>query len=313
MLIIALVVFSLSLVSARPSPFLGFGQTSSSASTTPLSQDTISSTLLKPARFSQIAYCSTAAVKAWHCGAPCQSVPGIKVLLASGDNADIPDFYVAYDPSSQTLVIAHQGTDPENIQSIANDVALGLTPISSTEFPSAPSGVKVHKGFQETFLRTSSQITSLVSKSLTSQSPGPITNVLVTGHSLGAAIAVMDAIDIKTNILTGSLAGIKLDCVVFGLPRGGNQAWANFVDQTLGTSLSHTSNKNDPIPTLPPLFLSFEHPSGEIHITNSGDNVACPGQENKNCSDGNSVADDKLSDHDGPYFGVEMGSDACTA
>lgn len=91
MLIIVLSLIWFTFVSAAPSPFLGLGQTSSSTPPTPLAQSTISSTLLKPAQFSQIAYCSIGAIRDWTCGKPCESLPGIKVLLASGDNADIPD------------------------------------------------------------------------------------------------------------------------------------------------------------------------------------------------------------------------------
>lgn len=47
----------------------------------------------------------------------------------------------------------------------------------------------------------------------------------------------------------------------------------------------HVTNQNDPVPTVPPQSLSFEHPQGEIHVTSvdsSGNATleACPGQEN---------------------------------
>ena len=49
---------------------------------------------------------------------------------------------------------------------------------------------------------------------------------------------------------------------------------------------SHITNQNDPVPNVPPHILDFEHPEGELHITNvdgsTGDAtmVACPGSEN---------------------------------
>jgi predicted lipase len=117
-----------------------------------------------------------------------------------------------------------------------------LTDINATNFPNAPSkwirhiikilltklagGVQVHDGFQATFERTSDTILSTVTSALQKNSANQVT---VVGHSLGAAIAVMDAV-----FLSGALnSTIQMTTTVFGLPRGGNQDWANFVDSTV--------------------------------------------------------------------------------
>ena len=61
---------------------------------------------------------------------------------------------------------------------------------------------------------------------------------------------------------------------------------------------------------VPGRFLGFHHPSGEIHIQDSGAWLACPGQDNTNseCIVGDvpNILDGDESDHDGPYNGVEM-------
>jgi hypothetical protein len=41
--------------------------------------------------------------------------------------------------------------------------------------------------------------------------------------------------------------------------------------------MSHTNNKHDPIPILPPRVFGYHHPSGEIHIDDSGAWMACSG------------------------------------
>jgi len=75
--------------------------------------------------------------------------------------------------------------------------------------------------------------------------------------------------------------------------------------------VTHINNKEDPIPTVPGRFLGFAHPSGEIHIQDSGAWDACPGQDNPStlCIVGDVpyVWDGNESDHDGPYDGVSMG------
>ena len=78
----------------------------------------------------------------------------------------------------------------------------------------------------------------------------------------------------------------------------GNQAFANYVDAHL--TLTHINNKwvehslhdrnscsilelipvrEDPIPILPGRFLGYAHPSGEVHIMDSGSWFSCPGTQ----------------------------------
>ena len=96
----------------------------------------------------------------------------------------------------------------------------------------------------------------------------------------------------------------------YGLPRVGNQDFANYVD-ALRLSITHINNKEDFVPILPGRFLGFHHPSGEVHIRDSGAWAACPGQDNDSaeCTVGDvtSIFKGKESDHDGPYDGVTMG------
>ena len=51
-------------------------------------------------------------------------------------------------------------------------------------------------------------------------------NVLVTGHSLGAAVASLDAAMLRMALPSD----VAVSSVVFGLPRVGNQAWADLYD-----------------------------------------------------------------------------------
>lgn len=96
----------------------------------------------------------------------------------------------------------------------------------------------------------------------------------------------------------------------YGLPRVGNQAFANYVDAQ-PISVTHINNKEDFVPILPGMFLGFHHPSGELHIQDSDAWVACPGQDNssKQCTVGDvpNIFEGDESNHDGPYNGVEMG------
>ena len=71
--------------------------------------------------------------------------------------------------------------------------------------------------------------------------------MLVSGHSLGAALAgminILRRIQISeatyinvvmtSTFLKQNLNGLNVSTAVFGLPRGGNQAWADFVDSNV--------------------------------------------------------------------------------
>lgn len=70
----------------------------------------------------------------------------------------------------------------------------------------------------------------------------------------------------------------------------------------IGSAYSYVTHANDPVPRVPPEALDFFHPSGEVHIISSSQTVSCPGQENDNCSDGNSLLDASVDDHLGEAF-----------
>ncbi|EKM59656.1 uncharacterized protein PHACADRAFT_114705 [Phanerochaete carnosa HHB-10118-sp] len=305
----------LPLAQAAPVPLFGinFGAGAEANGTpTPVSQSTIDSTLRRPAFFARAAYCSPQSVQTLSCGAPCDVINTIKVLQAGGDEAATPRFFIAQDPDNQSIVVAHQGTDPEELLSDLNDLEVAQVSMNTTLFPSAAQGSLVHDGFQQTQGRTADLVLSTVKSALASTG---YTNVLVTGHSLGAAVATLDAIMLRMQLPSN----VGVDSVVFGLPRVGNQQFANMIDSML-PSFSHVTNQKDPVPIVPPQDLSFQHPEGELHITSvdsSGNDttmVACPGQENKNCSDTNSLLDATVDNHLGPYFDdISFGGAACPA
>lgn len=90
--------------------------------------------------------------------------------------------------------------------------------------------IEIHDGFGKTQGRTADLVLSTVKSALASTGA---TNVLVTGHSLGAAVASLDAVMLQQNLDPS----INITTVVFGLPRVGNQAWADLVDSTVSLSL----------------------------------------------------------------------------
>ncbi|KAJ7132176.1 alpha/beta-hydrolase [Mycena epipterygia] len=287
---------------------LGSDSDSTSAATTAFSHSDVESTLLRPAQFARVAYCSSQSITTWTCGAPCQVLGNVTFLQSGGDEGLIPLYFIAHDVDDQSIVVAHEGTDSKNILSILNDAKFGLVDLNSTRFPETEGqGIQVHSGFQQTFERTADGLLAGVMKGLADTG---VKKVVVTGHSLGAAIATMTGAMIK-NAVDPS---VEVSVSGFGLPRGGNQAWADFLDS--GVGVTFMTNQNDPVPTVPPRFLGFQHSSGEIHIIDDTQQnfVACPGQDNENCATGNSLLSVSVGNHKGPYFDdISFGHSACPA
>ena len=71
----------------------------------------------------------------------------------------------------------------------------------------------------------------------------------LVGHSLGGALALLDAVFLPLHLPTGT----KFTTITYGMPRVGNQAFADYVDAHV-TNLSHINNKKDPVPILATAF-----------------------------------------------------------
>ncbi|KAJ7725772.1 hypothetical protein B0H16DRAFT_1781568 [Mycena metata] len=107
--------------------------------------------------------------------------------------------------------------------------------------------------------------------------------------------------------------GAAVDFAAQGRPRVGNPAFANWVDSMFGANNTFVVSRDDPVPHVPLLAQGFQHASGEVWIKDNTTTLACDGQENPNCSDSIGVLDATtgISDHLGPYFGVNMGHASC--
>ncbi|PPQ76610.1 LOW QUALITY PROTEIN: hypothetical protein CVT26_012749 [Gymnopilus dilepis] len=274
--------------------------------------------------FASTAYCSPSTTITWSCGGegvPRDSSQGKPLTCswawattancaansdfiptASGGDGDGTQFwYVGFSPSQRTVIVAHQGTDTSEFLADLTDVDFFLGPLDPTLFPGISSSIEVHSGFRDEQASTAPTILAAVQKTIAAHAAKKVT---VTGHSLGAALALLDGVYLPLHI-----SGVAFEVIGYGTPRVGNQDFANYVDAHL--SFTHINNKEDPVPILPGRFLGFHHPSGEVHIMDNNQWVSCPGQDNTSseCTVGDvpNIFESDESDHDGPYDGVEMG------
>lgn len=122
----------------------------------------------------------------------------------------------------------------------------------------------------------------------------------------GGALALLDATYFRVTMPPE----VKIKIVTYGMPRVGNPAFANWIDQNI-PDLAHINNQVDPIPIVPGRRLGYAHPSGEVHIKDDESWNFCGGQDNP--SDGCEIGDtpsiifSNILNHLGPYDGVMMG------
>jgi triacylglycerol lipase len=82
---------------------------------------------------------------------------------------------------------------------------------------------------------------------------GNIKRVVLIGHSLGAALATLCAVDIQYNF-----PGMNIQCITFGSPRVGNKSFADSYNKRVPHTFRYVY-KNDFIIHMPPKCIGFEH------------------------------------------------------
>ncbi|KAI9458384.1 lipase [Lactarius psammicola] len=249
--------------------------------------------------YAAAAYCDPSKTLAWSCGENCAGNPTFQPSASGGDGSAVQFWYVGWDPTLSSVVVAHQGTNPTSILADLTDANFFLTNLDSTLFPGLSSSIQVHSGFAAEHAKTAQKILAEVKELLAQHGAS---SVAVTGHSLGAALALLDAVYLPLHLP----AGTSVRMVGYGMPRVGNAAFADYVDARAGAlALTHVNNREDPIPIVPGRFLGFAHPAGEVHIQDEGAWVTCLGQDNPStlCTVGDvpDLLHGDILNHLGPY------------
>ncbi|KAF5354572.1 hypothetical protein D9758_011172 [Tetrapyrgos nigripes] len=262
--------------------------------------------------YASTAYCDPKTTINWSCGswtmrtANCEANPDFQPIASGGNGGTEQLWYVGYDKKLNTVVVAHQGTDTSMLAAVATDALFVLSPlVDKSFFPGLNLGIQVHTGFKLAHERTANEVLSAVQ---TAMKQFGTAHVTVVGHSLGAALGLLDMVYFPLHLPSST----TYDFYGYGMPRVGNQAFANYVDANV-KGVRRVNNKRDLVPVIPLRLMAFRHPSGEKHILDSGEWVACSGQENTaaNCTLGYvpTIFNGDADDHSGPYDGITMGCD----
>ncbi|KAF8800421.1 alpha/beta-hydrolase, partial [Phlegmacium glaucopus] len=199
-----------SVVNAAPG--LELTQLSKRQTITPLTDSQISA--FKPFTFfASASYCnpSTITTSSWSCGANCAANSDFIVTASGGDGSSVQFWYVGFSPSQATVTVAHQGIDMSQTQTDITNTDVALGPLDSTLFPGISSSVEVNSGWAHEQAKTATDILSAVQTTINTHSA---TTVTIVGHSLGAAIALLDGVYLPLHI-----SGVSFKMIGYGMPR----------------------------------------------------------------------------------------------
>ncbi|KAF7335115.1 Alpha/beta-hydrolase [Mycena venus] len=236
----------------------------------------------------------SSAVYQWNCPSPLGNT-----LVRSFSVGDTQGF-IARDDDRKEIVVSFRGTS--SLGNALTDVNIALVPFTS---PGIAKSFNVHSGF----LAAYNDVADIVLTTVEAQvAKFPKYSVVVTGHSLGGALAALGAVSVKT-----ALPSAALKLYTFGQPRTGDAQWAAFAESTIGVNnifrAVHTFGKQfhemmiyiglldvfptDGVPTMTPRILGYKHHSTEywqfedpVLFTSGPTTVKkCAGKEDPSCSD----------------------------
>ena len=243
--------------------------------------------------FSKAAYCQIKDITTkWDCGPACDYNAGFQLEGAYAIKGIDSQGYAGYDPMSNRIVAAFRGSF--NLQNWISDFTFAK--VNYTSHPDC--GCEVHKGFYAEWNSMAKDILKGVS---VLHQRHPSADVLVTGHSLGAAVSILAALDVAKFITP------KVTLYNFGEPRVGDAAFAKYTTTVLpGGKQFRLTHKQDPVPHIPLIKWGFLHAPHEVWYDNDGHTsfTECNDSataEATNCSD--KTEDINVFDHVN-YLGV---------
>jgi len=175
-----------------------------------------------------------------------QALQGWNVIPLADSVTDTSGFVAG---NAEMIVISFRGTEAHKLKDWLTDLNAGHA--------DGPIG-KVHKGFYQAissiWLELSTALRDLRHNDRT---------LWITGHSLGAALAVLASAKLLRENVVTSIDGLY----TFGQPRTGDQDFAAWLDGVMQARMFRFVNNNDIVPhvPLPPLF---KH-AGSIHYFDS--------------------------------------------
>jgi len=222
-------------------------------------------------------------IRNWTCGLACDTVKDVHNVRVTHQGLPLQTLGVVAQYGQDECVLAFRGS-----KTLLNYLLDDFYFVWTQPYNSTCPECRVHKGFYDSWLSLREQTFADLTALGCDKKP-----IRVTGHSLGAAIAVIASFELQEHYTLKHV-------YTFGQPRVANQAWVETFQRNMATiPYFRVVDYMDAVPHLPPkgfalikdspgIALSgYLHPGPEIfyNATRMGSYRACSGGEDPTCSD----------------------------
>jgi predicted lipase len=175
------------------------------------------------------------------------------------------------------VIVSFRGTNPISIKNWIDDFTFKK---ESADFKGL--NVNIHSGFLNSYQTHADAVFNKVSNLLLEN---PDFKLIITGHSLGGAMATLCAMDLHLN------KGIEnIFLITFGSPRVGDSAFADAFDRVFADKSWRVTNQHDVVPHVPLIRMGFKHVATEVWFNDSTNfHVGDESGEDASLSDGNRI------------------------
>ena len=212
---------------------------------------------LSAMHYAASAYCSKETLVNWQCGEACnfqKDIEANKMIIMENEVLDTFGF-VAYNSEQNKIIVSFRGTNGADITNWITNIVYYRVQYFEV------AGSQVHSGFFTAYRAISYQMLEGVRTLFAAH---PSADIVLTGHSLGAALATFAALDIKRSIPTFKN---QFTFYTFGSPRIGNQVFADYVMTLFPNLYSRVVHYTDLVAHMPPKDMGFAHSGNEVYYT----------------------------------------------
>lgn len=188
----------------------------------------------------RLSYCKKEEIETFDC-ADCRSGRSLIGVFDPASKAS-SQVVVVIDKEEEEILIGFRGTI-NKIQQWASNL--------DTKYTKWYNGNgKVHSGFFDRFNEIKTPTMTFLKKA---QKEMPNGDIIISGHSMGAAVATLFASYLKDLNIHARFV------YTYGSPRVGDRAFAQYVDKQFGDRLMRVMNDWDMVTDLPPIAFGYRH------------------------------------------------------
>ncbi|CAA7260572.1 unnamed protein product [Cyclocybe aegerita] len=210
---------------------------------------------------------------------------------------------IARDDARKEIVLAFRGT--QSVLDGIKDALIIRKSLSKVSGLTDIGGATAHTGFMSAYNVVAADVLKAIKAQVAAR---PTCTVVVTGHSLGGAVATFAAIVIKS-----ALPNAKVKLYTYGQPKVGNGDFAAYVERKLGVNnIFRVVHTNDGVSLILVRLTGYRHFGTEYWNFKDPATPAnmkkCVGGEDSTCSRSERPSIIFINEAHKTYFGINVAS-----